>query len=84
MIISELWENAQEGRKIRGGSAVTNRALELIGKHLGMFQEVQEKPAMTLEELSKQPPEVLQAMDQGSLHPHSWSASLQERVPGIK
>jgi hypothetical protein len=62
MIISELWENAQEGRKVKGGSAVTNRALELIGKHLGMFQEVQEKPPMTLEELSKQPPEVLAAM----------------------
>lgn len=59
IIIQELWENAQSGKNVRGGSAVTNRALELIGKELGMFRDPVDKPPVKLEDL---PPEVLANM----------------------
>ena len=62
VVIRQLWKNAQRGAQVQGGSVVTNRALELLGKELGMFKEPEVKPPMTLEELSKQPPEALQAM----------------------
>lgn len=51
LILAELWDNAQQGRKVKGGSSVRNRALELLGKHLGMFQEASDKP-VKLEDLS--------------------------------
>ena len=44
---------------MRGGSAVTNRALELIGKELGMFRDPEDKPILKLEDL---PPETLANM----------------------
>jgi hypothetical protein len=50
MVLAELWDNAQKGAKVKGGSSVRNRALELIGKHLGMFNEEQ-KP-LSAEDLS--------------------------------
>ena len=36
-VLRELVDNAVQASKVRGGSSVRNRALELIGKHLGMF-----------------------------------------------
>lgn len=39
LILRELWENAQRGAQVHGGSAVTNRALELLGKELGLFRD---------------------------------------------
>jgi len=59
IIIQELWENAQRGKDVRGGSAVTNRALELIGKEIGMFKEPEAKAPTKLDEL---PQEVLESM----------------------
>ena len=51
MIMAELWDNAQQGAKVKGGSSVRNRALELLGKELGMFQDKPPKP-LRLEDLS--------------------------------
>ena len=59
IIIQELWENAQRGRDVRGGSAVTNRALELLGQELGMLNDPEEKLPTKLEDLPK---ETLDAM----------------------
>ena len=59
IIIQELWENAQRGKDVRGGSAVTNRALALIGQELGMFRDPEDKPILKLEDL---PPETLANM----------------------
>ena len=49
--MAELWENAQQGAKVKGGSSVRNRALELLGKELGMFQDKERKP-LRIEDLS--------------------------------
>jgi len=38
-VIRELWDNVQRGKAVKGGSAVVNRGLELIGKELGMFHD---------------------------------------------
>ena len=65
--MAELWENAQQGAKVKGGSSVRNRALELLGKELGMFQDKEAKP-LNVEDLTtapggdvpKPPPESLQ------------------------
>ncbi len=54
-----VWENAQRGAQVHGGSAVTNRALELLGNHLGLFKEPEQKLPVNLEDL---PDEVLQRM----------------------
>jgi hypothetical protein len=35
--------NLERGRATRGGSAVVNRACELLGKELGMFKEPDER-----------------------------------------
>jgi hypothetical protein len=51
VVMRELWENLERGRAVRGGSAVVNRACELLGKELGMFQEQPAKP-LTLDDLS--------------------------------
>jgi phage terminase small subunit len=51
MIMAELWDNAQQGAKVKGGSSVRYRALELLGKELGMFQDNEPKP-LKLEDLS--------------------------------
>jgi phage terminase small subunit len=44
MVLAELWDNAQKGATVKGGSSVRNRALELIGKELGMFQDKEPAP----------------------------------------
>jgi hypothetical protein len=59
LILCELWENAQRGAQVHGGSAVTNRALELLGNHLGLFKEPEQKFPLKLEDL---PPETLANM----------------------
>ncbi len=66
-----LMENVARGEKVKGGSSVVNRALELIGKHLGMFDEQGKKPFnvddLTADDIRKllgdeapPPPDVLQ------------------------
>jgi hypothetical protein len=71
LVLAELWDNAQLGRGVKGGSSARNRALELIGKHLGMFEEDGNKPFnpedLTAEQIRKYlgdkappPPEALQ------------------------
>lgn len=52
VIMRALWENAEAGKSIRGGSAVRNRALELIGKEIGMFVDREAAKAPALEDLS--------------------------------
>ena len=59
LILRTLWENVQEARSVKGGSAVVNRGCELIGKELGMFRDPVDKPILNLEDL---PPETLQRM----------------------
>ncbi len=59
LILRELWENAQRGAQVHGGSAVTNRALELLGKELGLFREPEDELPVNLEDL---PPETLDRM----------------------
>ena len=59
LILRELWENAQEAKTVKGGSAIVNRALELIGKEIGMFKEPEVKAPVKLDEL---PMEVLASM----------------------
>jgi hypothetical protein len=59
LILRTLWENVQEARSVKGGSAVVNRGCELIGKELGMFRDPVDKPPVNLEDL---PPETLQRM----------------------
>jgi len=44
-------DNLEWGKTVRGGSSVVNRACELIGKHLGMFQDKEPKP-LTVEDLT--------------------------------
>lgn len=52
LVLAELWDNAMLGRKVKGGSSARNRALELIGKHLGMFQDADASKPLRLEDLS--------------------------------
>lgn len=52
LVLAELWDNACLGRKVKGGSSARNRALELIGKHLGMFQDADASKPVRLEDLS--------------------------------
>jgi hypothetical protein len=59
LILRELWENAQEAKTVKGGSAIVNRALELIGKEIGMFKEPEVKAPVNLEDL---PQEALERM----------------------
>ncbi len=58
-VIEKLVENAQEALSVKGGSAVANRALELLGKELGLFREPEVKAPVKLEDL---PQETLEAM----------------------
>lgn len=52
-------ENAEEALQVKGGSAVANRALELLGNHLGLFKDPEQRLPVNLEDL---PPETLQRM----------------------
>jgi hypothetical protein len=47
MVLRELVENLERGKATRGGRAVVNRACELLGKHLGMFQDGWPRPRNT-------------------------------------
>jgi hypothetical protein len=44
-------DNLERGKTVKGGSSVVNRACELIGKHLGMFQDQEPKP-LNVEDLT--------------------------------
>ncbi len=59
IVMRKLWENAQRAEQVVGGSAVANRALELLGKELGLFRDPVDKPPVKLEDL---PPETLANM----------------------
>jgi hypothetical protein len=50
-VLRELMDNLERGKTVKGGSSVVNRACELIGKHLGMFQD-QPPKKLTLEDLT--------------------------------
>jgi hypothetical protein len=58
-VLEKLRDNAEEALKVKGGSAVANRALELLGKELGLFRDPVDKPPLKLEDL---PPETLANM----------------------
>jgi hypothetical protein len=60
-VLGKLKENAIKGLKVEGGSAVANRALELLGKELGMFidraevtQKAEEFQGMSLDEMRRE------------------------------
>ena len=50
-VLRVLVENVERGKAVKGGSSVVNRAAELIGKHLGMFQDGTDKP-LNVEDLT--------------------------------
>ena len=50
-VLEALMQNIERGEKVKGGSSVVNRACELLGKHLGMFEDKEPKP-LTLGDLS--------------------------------
>lgn len=58
-VLTKLRENAEEALSVKGGSAVANRALELLGKELGLFKEPEVKLPTKLEDL---PPDTLANM----------------------
>ncbi len=58
-VLEKLRDNAEEALSVKGGSAVANRALELLGKELGLFREPEVKVPTKLEDL---PQETLEAM----------------------
>jgi hypothetical protein len=64
LVMRRLLDNAEEAMTVKGGSAVANRAWELIGKELGMFKEPEQKIPLKLEDL---PMEVLESMYQEAL-----------------
>ena len=51
-MINQLRDNLERANTSKGGSAVANRACELLGKTLGMFADDQPKKPETLEDLS--------------------------------
>ena len=58
-VLEGLRSNAEKALQVEGGSAVANRALELLGNHLGLFKEPEQKLPLRLEDL---PPETLANM----------------------
>jgi hypothetical protein len=59
-VIEKLRENAEKALALPDGSSVANRALELLGKELGMFGDGQPQPPR-LEDLSTEDLEELLA-----------------------
>ena len=60
-VLGKLKENAEKALKAEGGSPVANRALELLGKELGMFvdraevtQKSEEFQGMSLDEMRRE------------------------------
>jgi hypothetical protein len=60
LVLRKLMENAERAEAVKGGSNVVTRCWELIGKHLGMWQEAEQKP-LRLEDLSTEDLEKLLA-----------------------
>jgi hypothetical protein len=58
-VIQELWDNVQRGKEVKGGSAVVNRALELLGKELGMFSDAPAPLPVSIKDL---PDETIRSM----------------------
>jgi hypothetical protein len=94
-VIEKLRENALKALKQKNGSAVANRALELIGKQLGMFIERREdgKPGdfshLSDEELDAQLTQRLKARGLTDkqirsflVAPHPVPATSQEAAAG--
>ncbi len=59
IVMRKLWENALRAEQAVGGSSVANRALELLGKELGLFRDPVDRLPVKLDEL---PPETLANM----------------------
>ena len=53
-VVRELVENLERAKAVKGGSAVVNRAAELLGKAIGMFQEAPSTAPKRLEDLSEE------------------------------
>ena len=57
LVLRKLMENAERAEAVKGGSNVVTRCWELIGKHLGMWQEGEQKPLtaddLTIEQLEE-------------------------------
>ena len=67
-VLRELMDNLERGKAVKGGSSVVNRACELIGKHLGMFQDKEPKP-LRLEDLSTEDLKKLLEMEEQGGNP---------------
>lgn len=52
MVLRGLLDNIKRAEKVKGGSSVVTRCWELIGKHLGMFQDADSGKPVKLEDLS--------------------------------
>lgn len=52
MVLRGLLDNIKRAEKVKGGSSVVTRCWELIGKHLGMFQDTDASKPLRLEDLS--------------------------------
>jgi hypothetical protein len=50
-VLEGLRSNAEKALQVEGGSAVAYRALELLGNHLGLFKEPEQKLPLKLEDL---------------------------------
>ena len=75
-MLETLRENAEEALQVKGGSAVANRALELLGNQLGLFKEPEQKLPVNLEDL---PTETLES---GSAGPQA-EAKRRPRRPRV-
>jgi hypothetical protein len=53
-VLEGLRSNAEKALQVEGGSAVANRALELLGNHLGLFKEPERKFPLKLDDLPKE------------------------------
>ena len=57
LVLRKLMENAERAEAVKGGSNVVTRCWELIGKHLGMWQDKPERPLtaddLTIEQLEE-------------------------------
>jgi hypothetical protein len=51
-VLDKLVENVEKAMTVKGGSSVANRALELIGKEIGMFVDREPVRQVALEDLS--------------------------------
>ena len=68
-VLTKLRENAEEALQVKGGSAVANRALELLGKELGLFREPEVKLPVNLEDLPQESLERMLAQAEAKITP---------------